>query len=159
MVSKWSLQQNNVFFLELPWFACQCRIFFWLNFKMRGKPIDPSVKLIVCTMWRFSQKKWQSNQGSSKKNTLFCCSDHFPLCTLAANRAEWCVVNQSSFACDVTSKALWSTAAPSPLLFFSQSTQESCSQFWESTKFKFWSESDFSVSFYWQVTTGKLAVE
>ena len=54
---------------------------------------------------------------------IYTFADHFPLCILAANRAEWYVVNQSSFACDVTSKALWSTAAPSPLLFFSQSNQ------------------------------------
>ena len=34
-----------------------------------------------------------------------------------------------------------------------------CSQFWDSTKSKFWTEFDCSVSCYWQATTGKLAVE
>ena len=50
-------------------------------------------------------------------------------------------------------------ATSSPLLFFSQSTKRCCSQFWESTKSKFWTEFDCSVSCYWQATTGKLAVE
>ena len=66
---------------------------------------------------------------------------------------------QSTIAFDVTTKALCSMATSSPLLFFSQSTKRCCSQFWESTKSKFWTEFDCSVTCYWQATTGKLAVE